>query len=302
MALGDRGLFFTITAILLAGFAIITLMAVTKQDTNGHAVQTRILTLDHFLSDTKKDFDRALNIGSFRTILGLEDYMIEKGVFLDDINGAFSAALMNATYNGESLGIVENATLTAWRNRIEAQAASIGLTLNIELESITLEQVSPWDLKVTADAHLTLSDTSGLASFEDDHTGSTIVSIVGFEDPVYLLNSYGRVTNVINQTPYENFIVGNSTANLLNHISQGYYLAHNDSPSFLMRLQGILNSSPYGIESLVNQTALANQDVPTKTASAVDYLYFGNTSTSNTAVPDTPTWFLLDDAHVDVYD
>ncbi len=296
-----RGIFFTIIAVLLAGFAIVTILAVTKTETNGHSVQTRIATLDNFLTDTKKDFDRALAIGGFRALLSLEDYMVDQGVFINDLPTAFASSLMNASYNGVTLPVVENATLNDWQSRIEAQANLVGLSLNVELKGISFAHTTPWEVEVTANATLTLTDNSGLASFSANHTGRAKIPITGFEDPVYLLNTYGRVTNIINETPYTDFIVGNNTANLLDHITNGFYYAHNDSPSFLLRMQGLMNASPYGIESLVNISTIELQDVPTHVGSAVDYLYFRNTSTSNSPVDNTPGWFLLDSTHLLVY-
>ena len=169
------------------------------------------------------------------------------------------------------------------------------------LLQVSIAQVSSWTVEARANATITLSDSSGLASFSANHTAVAQVSVVGFEDPVYVINTFGRVTNIINQTPYSHFIVGNSTANLLDHVTHGFYYAHNDSPSFLMRLQGDLRGSSFGIESLVNLSKLSGEDVPISSKTVVDYLYFGNTTPSSSAVSGMPAWFLLDNNHTSVY-
>ena len=140
---------------------------------------------------------------------------------------------------------------------------------------------------------------------------SNKVSIVGFEDPLYVVNSKGRVTNAIMQTNITQFVVNGNVENLLKHMNKSYYIAHNDSPNFLMRLEGNLGNSSNGIESLVNLEKFQQQGLAIKDRSIVDYIYFGTKSTTNFRVNATPEWFKIDGTlpapgpakgeHLDVY-
>ena len=47
-----------------------------------------------------------------------------------------------------------------------------------------------------------------------------------------------------------------------------------------MRFAGDFSSSPYGIESMVNVEELFEQDLFKKNRSVIDYLYFGNATTT----------------------
>ena len=80
-----------------------------------------------------------------------------------------------------------------------------------------------------------------------------------------------------------------------------YYISHDDSPSFLMRLEGNLGNSTYGIESLVNLEEFQQQGLAIKDRSIVDYIYFGTKSTINYRVNNTPSWFKIDGGHLDTY-
>ena len=126
---------------------------------------------------------------------------------------------------------------------------------------------------------------------------TTGISIIGFEDPLYVVNSHGRVTNAIIQSNITNFVVGNDVSNLLIHANHSYYAAHNDSPSFLMRLTGDLGNSTYGIESLVNVDKFLQQGLSINDKSIVDFIYFGTKNPESFRINNTQAWFKLNGAH-----
>jgi lipoprotein-anchoring transpeptidase ErfK/SrfK len=45
-----------------------------------------------------------------------------------------------------------------------------------------------------------------------------------------------------------------------------------------------------------------DQGLTIKDRSAVDYIYFGNQTTTNYRINGTPSWFKLDDKHLSVYE
>src|SRR3989344_2706866 len=85
-----------------------------------------------------------------------------------------------------------------------------------------------------------------------------------------------------------------NTSNWIKHMNNSYYLAHDDAPNFLMRLQGDMGNSSFGIESLVNLEEFQKQGLAIKDRSAVDYIYFGTKTTTNFRVNNTPEWFKID--------
>jgi hypothetical protein len=72
-----------------------------------------------------------------------------------------------------------------------------------------------------------------------------------------------------------------------------------------MRLEGNLSNSVYGIESLVNLEEFQEQEVPIKSRSVVDYIYFGTQSIDDCKIKNMPSWFMLDKDdppnHINIY-
>ena len=135
----------------------------------------------------------------------------------------------------------------------------------------------------------------------------TSISIVEFEDPLYIVYSFGRTTNVINITKFE----GNysykinetwNVSNLLAHSENSLYTANSDAPSFLMRFEDDLGSSPYGIESLVNLKKLSDYGLEIDyESSIVDYHYWDGDNNGDYRINFTPSWFKLDAGHLAKY-
>ena len=89
--------------------------------------------------------------------------------------------------------------------------------------------------------------------------------------------------------------------NLRNFLFDGCYKSSN-GPSYLMRLEGNLSNSPYGIESFVNLDDFENVGIHTNSGiSCVDYMYFSNNQTSAHRIKGMPDWFYLDDDHLSEY-
>lgn len=298
-----KGAFFTLTALILGTLVVLSILAqirVGSERTN--AIEVRITTLSNFVDDEQEDLQRALNIAGLRALLSMSEYVATTGEAIPNINATIREAVINGTLNGSSSTLMIESSLIDWEQRVENLGSDINLGFELEIYNVSARHISPWQVEIILEAKLTFDDLNGLASFEIEKNYTQQISIIGFEDPFYSMHTLGRVTNVINTSLYPPFVSGNSTSNLLAHTQNGWYVAHNDSPSFLMRLQGLHTASEYGIESLVYSPALDDQDLAIYDRSAVDYIYFDNQSSSSTTVTGMPSWFRIDAAHEEFYE
>ena len=101
----------------------------------------------------------------------------------------------------------------------------------------------------------------------------------------------GLVNTTIRKTPISDF-----GTELPTHLGNSYYIEHNDAPSYLMRFENNLVSSPYGIESLVNVQELQGAGFTPQTKSSVDFIYFGVSNPSSCKIKDLQSYafFRLD--------
>jgi len=206
---------------------------------------------------------------------------------------------------------MKDSTFTDWANKISAEADKVDIKLNFTINDVKINHTDPWTVSVGLNISFDIRDKRNTSYWIRDTYLTNSISIIGFEDPLYIVNSNGRITNVIVKSNITQFVVGGNVQSLLKHANNSWYIAHDDSPSFLMRFEGNLGNSTYGIESLVNLDKFQAQGLALKDRSIVDNIYFGTKSTTNFRINATPEWFKIDGSlpapgpskgeHLDVY-
>lgn len=299
-----KGLFFTVTAVvLLLALSVMIYFQTRYVSSDDTVTDARISSMNDFAENIEDDLQRGLYISSFRAVLSMESYVSEGGVFLNSSSSAFDEAFLNGTINSEQMPLMQDSTLNDWSSRIKSQALQLGIIANISVDGVGIVQYDSWTLLVTSNITINITDTLYTASWILNESPSSFISVVGFEDPVFSVNTQNKVVRVINSTQFEGiYTSGNDTANLVKHIDAHYY-TNSTGPSFLMRLEGNLSNSSFGIESFVNVPELQINGVPQYQRSMVDYVYFGNLSTDGLySVNGTyESWFILDKSHLAKY-
>jgi hypothetical protein len=304
-----KGVFYLVLAIIFIGVIILVFMAykeysyVDKQQ----VVETRIMTINDFIRDIDTDSHRVIYISGFRSLIALEDYVANAGHYVNNSEELFRVAFYNGTVNGTKVDILINSSYQDYLQKLQVIASRIGLNIYINVTDITLYHVSPWSVNVIVTAFVNITDQRGLARWEFTRDYETDVSLINIRDPLYSVATYGKVPNTIRITNITDFVIGtNDTTGLKKHINNSYYIANPLAPSFIMRLEGDFNSSPHGIESLVNIQELIYQEVSyTNDRSIVDYILFSNKTnfyprTCN--VDEMPGWFTIDVNHTTYYE
>ncbi len=304
MALNKKSMFFSIIAIALISLIVFSLTIYTSYKLRDKVMvtETRIYSMNSFIDDVEKDIERGLYISGFRALMSMEQYITDNGIFLNDVDSCFKEAFLNGTINNSQMGLMNKSTFINWTQRIKEQAIKLDIIVDFDINDVIIYQESPWATNIAINVSLDVEDLKKTASWQRPLYITTNISIQEFEDPLYVINSYGRVTNIIIKTNITDFIVNNETTNLKIHVNNSYYIESNTAPSFLMRLEGNLSNSIYGIESLVNLEEFQAQEVPIRDRSVVDYIYFGDQTTTNYKIKYMPSWFKLDEGHLETYE
>jgi len=305
-----KGVFFTFTAIVLSIIIILsfsTYNAYRTKDKMG-LVETRVNTMNSFAKDMQEDLENVIFIAGFRTILSLEDYMMEYDRFMgqeDSPNLAtgFKSLFLNGTIitgvATETMSLMNNNTFLNWTKRMEMQANKTGILLGFIINDVTISHSEPWMVDVSVDLRIKVNDTKGTASWTIDKVLTKKINISAFVDPLYLINNDGLVNNTMAVTTVD---PPASSSNLNTHLINSYYIEHSGAPSYLMRFENNLGSSSNGIESLVNSQERIGAGLSALGRSAVDYIYFGTQVTTDCEIqnPDY-SWFKLDSDHLGFY-
>ena len=187
----------------------------------------------------------------------------------------------------------------------------MGISANVTISNISLSQADPWTVEVEFFGEFNITDNRQAAWWEYNKTFRTYIPIFNLKDPLYTVNTQGRVPNVImNFTiPADGFVdASNNTAVLKVFVEESYYIASDEAPSFLQRFTNDVSSNENGIESIVYLPQLSDQGIVVKNdRSVVDHIYFSNSpgnSTDHCSISNmvySPDWFRIDTDHLDTY-
>lgn len=298
-----KAIFYTTAALALTAVIIATYGFYSKYKLSDRmeVIQTRIETVNFFIKDVEADLQNGIYIAGFRTLLSFNQFVATNGSFIDDVNERFKESFLNGTINKQQLSLMKDSTFTDWANKISAESNKVDIKFNFTINDVKLNQSDPWSVYIGLNLTLDIRDKRNTSYWARDRYLTQKISIIGFEDPIYIINSKGRVANSIRISNITQFVVNGKADNLLEHMNNSYYIAHNDSPSFLMRLEGDLSNSTNGIESLANLEKFQQQGLALKDRSIVDYIYFGTKTAVNFRINNTPEWFKIDQEHLGIY-
>jgi hypothetical protein len=298
-----KAVFYTVAAIAITAVIFITYSSFSDPRLNERMdpIETRIETVNFFLKDVEDDLSKGAYIAAFRTFLGFNQFIVSNGTYMVNLESKFKESFLNGTMNGIPVDLMQNSTFTDWAGRISAQAAKTDIEFGFGINDVSLNQTDPWNIDIIIDINLIVNDAKNTSSWSKNKTIITKINLIGFEDPTYSVETSGLVSNTIQVSNLTSFVIGGNPANLLVQMNSSYYIASNQSPSYLMRLEGDLGNSDQGIESLVNLEELQGQGISLKDRSIVDYIYFGAQNTVNYRINQTPFWFKIDSQHLDTY-
>lgn len=300
-----KGQIFTILAIVLIGLVFLSFEFFSFLY-EGKSIKSRVISMDSFLSSIEENMERQIYISGFRIIFLAENKIASSGTYISDIDAFFQEAFFNGTVNGVTEDILSGATYNDIVSSVNDKAKKINVDITMENSVLYVSQTDPWNVNITLISDFVMTDREGLARWEKKQYVTTLIPVTFFEDPVYTVNSFAKVSRKINQTIYEgDYVNGTDVSNLRAHAENGLYAANTDAPNFLMRLEGNLSDDVQGngIESFVDTSEFQAQGLSINTQkSVVDHIYFNPAdSRIGSTVTGMQSWFKIDTDHEDKY-
>ncbi|MFH1174515.1 MAG: hypothetical protein V1725_05235 [archaeon] len=304
-----RGIIYTYVAFVI--LALITVLVFFKTSTpyttRQEAHEYRVSSMISFINDIHDDLQRSMYISGYRAFIALEDQVARSGQFLNSTNESFLEAFYLGTINGTSTALMQNASLSDYEAKVEQLASQVNINLSLTPKQVNMLQVDPWDVMISIVYIINISDQFGVAQWNYEKEFNVTVPILDLKDPLYSVYAKGKFIVIIKQfteTPFVN-LSNNDTTNLRLFLNGSYYHENPDAPSYLMRFEGNISSSPFGIESFVYLPSL-DESLISRDYSIADYLYFTNTSTANDRcqvqnMHYTDDWFRIDQGHFAYY-
>jgi len=291
-----KGVLFSFIIVVVA-LALVSIIAIQKELISFYgeklAIETRVSSMNNLYESIIDDAGKALEIISKRAASVADSFVITTGKVLPQANASLLELIVNGTLNSTPEVLMEDATITVWKNKMEEIGDLNGFDTNVSFSTIEVKPYDSWNLLIRAEISVNLTDQQGVASLKRNDTVSQLVSIEGLEDPLVPLYTYGRVHPDLIRSPYwNNFTQFNGThwdiENLKKDIENSYYHPSVKGASFLDRLEGKLEvqpkyqaqaSGPIGLESFVDKGAISAEGIAVEIEKTnIDHLYFSTSS------------------------
>ena len=303
-----KSFFYSIAVLIVLTplIALVVFYSISSSQTSSSGV-SKVVSREavNFINSIDSDFERALTTSAKSAVVSSISRVVSEGQPLDDAR----LSLENLAYNGtfpdsaSAYPTMGFNYLSRWASTMQNLSRYYGLnsTISFSPSDISVSSHGPFELLFTANISVFTQPSSNPGAFNFTKTYSTtaVVSIEGFEDPLFALNSQGLVSRVFKQNA--SGVAG--VAALDQAIAQKYYVPDADAPGFLNKLEGNLFASEFGIETIINPNEFIAQDLPAHNQSHVDFLYF-NSTLSDQGVRVTGSsypWLKLDCAHAAFY-
>lgn len=279
-------------------YVLVYLESVRTQDEHT-VLKVRGAELANYMESISLDVPRILDITSKLAFVAALNEIDANGTALDDAQLRLTELMLNSTLYGQNSSFMNGSGLMDWANEMELLGSRFGLQTEIEILDLTVVPADSFTLNFSMTMSVKSLDSLTQIQVDRVYREYALVSVEGFEDPLYPLYTNGFVKRVVNRSNgsiYGIFDVNNaSVLRLYGNSSAG--------ASFLDRMEGQLNlSAKYnvsgneGMESFVDLMQLSGVGIPVKTnQTVVDYLYFASTDIDGCTVNNaTYGWFKLD--------
>lgn len=319
-----KGVFFTFMAILVVSVLVLAFSSdvyVTSKN-KIPVIKSRVKTADNYLRNLETSYlETSLYTSSYNALKSIILYIIYEDDFLvseNDLNAKFKEVLLSGTIDGADINnmgitLMQDNTFIYRLEDIERMSQDVlHITTSFDEDNINTvifqsNDTGPWQVGVNLTMNYSVD--AGIASWNKRETFSIIISIIGFDDPLYLINS--GYSHQIKETSFNDTEWNVDT--LMGHIeNQTYRHESNEStehsPSYLMRFyESYSPSLCCGIESMINETLCDGETGK----SYVDYCFWSDECDPGTGYGNklynilditTPSYpFKLDAYHVAQY-
>ncbi|MEM5869804.1 MAG: hypothetical protein QXR09_01405 [Candidatus Aenigmatarchaeota archaeon] len=266
------------------------------------AIENRVEAMIKFYESVVYDSRKSMEITAQRATCSAINYVVTTGSPLQSSNETIAELILQGTINSEPQGLMEASTVKDWEDSIEYLGTLQGFRTSVDIRDLLIEPEDSYHLSISYTIFVELYDDNIKTNLTKNSREKIIMSIENMEDPLYPLNTLGRIVNIIRPSPHWLNYSSEDTSNLKDDLENSYYHPSLYGASFLDRLEGkffvqekYFKPNPIGLESFVNKDKILSAGLPIDAyATNIDYLYFSKSGVDAYSISGMPSNFRLD--------
>ena len=152
----------------------------------------------YFLEGARQDLSRSSFISGKRAILAIIDEILDSGNYTTSYaDDGIVEAVVNGTYNGTPIGLMEGTTLGDWSSQLVSLASTLRFNATITIGNASLLLFDAFNVLLSSNINVVVRDEKLNLGFNRSFVASSVVPLENIEDPLLSIESYAYVRNIV---------------------------------------------------------------------------------------------------------
>jgi len=190
-------LYSTMIALMLIPILALVIFHSQTSQVRNIDIDIRANELEYFTKSIERDLLRFMEINGKRTLISAVSKVVVNGTGLDDAQLRLSEMFENGTLYGEPAPLIDTSNLEVWRGEIENIGSNTGFNVEFKDTQINITQSDSFNVLFEVRFLMNISDKTEIMGVAKNITALALISIVGIEDPLFPLQTLGRVVRFI---------------------------------------------------------------------------------------------------------
>jgi hypothetical protein len=212
-----KGIIYSLlTLLLLTPSIILMIMYFNSARMEGQNLSNKIRAddLNSFHKSLLEDLSRSLKISTQRALLHADEVIATTGKPFLDSSKNISEMVLYGTLDGVDVPSLTGSggstcnTVSCWKDNYTKIAKQAGFDFSVKVVSVSITPYDSWNLNSSAEIEIFLKDTETNSSINHTVMQSSKVPITGFEDPLYLIKTNGKVSRLIKKPTTIPLVIG----------------------------------------------------------------------------------------------
>ena len=217
-----KGIFYSLMMAMFITSILALIVFYSQAKPSNIDVSIRSSEMDYFTKSIENDLARFMEINGRRALISAVSQTIVNGTGLDNSQLRLIEMIENGTLYGKPAPLIDINNLEHWKLNISNIASNLGFHVDFKNLEINITQNDSFNILFNVTLYVNISNDNTRMGILKNITSNVIVSVEDIEDPIFPLNTYGRIIKFIRKSN-----VSKSTAPLvMGQNSSGYVVGY----------------------------------------------------------------------------
>lgn len=192
-----KGIFYSLMMAMFITSILALIVFYSQAKPSNIDVNIRSSEMEYFTKSVENDLSRFIEINGRRALISAVSQVIVNGTGLDNSQLRLTEMMENGTLYGKPSPLIDINNLEHWKLNISNIASNLGFHLDFKNLEINVTQNDSFNVLFNVTLYVNISNSNSKMGILKNITSNVIVPVEGVEDPIFPLNTYGRIIRFV---------------------------------------------------------------------------------------------------------